>query len=394
MKISFCWLLLLCLFTGTGYAQERPAQKITSFKFEELHGGLIVIKARVGNAADTLNFILDTGSGRISIDSNSAVRCGLNISATNDSVSGIGGYRRIQRVYNTQMHMPGLTVDSLDLNVNNYEGLTASFGTRIDGLIGYSFINRYILDVNFDSSLITVYTKGAISYPRKSYTWKFKLAYLASTQLMVRDYTRTAGQYYIDTGGGLCMLFTEEFQRDSSLFSARKKMVHTQVDGMAGKTDVRLTTVREMRLGPYKFRNVPAYIYNDRENALGYPSAAGLIGNDILRRFNWILNYSKKEMNLLPNANFYDEFDYAYTGLGIYQVDSVIMITDVITGSPGQRAGLHPGDIIVSADNVLSTGYNIAQIKAALQNTKRELHIIFIRDGDIRDTYIKVESII
>lgn len=394
MKISVFWVCLLCLFASVGHAQELPAKKITSFQFEELHGGLIVVKALLGNSTDTLNFILDTGSGRISVDSNAAVKCGLDIVATNDSVSGIGGFRRIQRVYNTQMHLPGLTVDSLDLNVNNYEGLTASFGTKIDGLIGYSFIHRYILDVNFDSSRITVYSKGEISYPRRSYTWKFKLAYLASTHLFVRDNNRTNSQYYIDTGGGLCMLFTDEFQRDSSLFSSKKKMVQTQVDGMAGKTDVRLTTVREMRLGPYKFRNVPAYIYNDRENALGYPSAAGLIGNDILRRFNWVLNYSKKEMNLHPNRNFYDEFDYAYTGLGIYQVDSVIMITDVITRSPGERAGLLPGDVIISADNVLSTGYNIAQIKAALQNTKRELHIIFLRGGDIRDTYIKVESIL
>lgn len=393
MKISRFLILVFVLLAGKLNAQEA-ARRITSFYFDELYGGLIVIKAAVGKSNDTLNFILDTGSGSISVDSAAANRCGLDIIPSNDSVSGIGGFRRVNRVYNETLRFPGLTVEGLNFNVNHYDGLSASFGMRIDGLIGYSFIHRYILDVNFDSSKITVYAPGKINYPRKGFTWGFQLAYLASTSLYVRDKRPIVSQYYIDTGGGLCMLFTENFLRDSGLFSSRKRPVHTQVDGMAGKTDVRLTTVREMRLGPYKFKNVPCYLYNDKENALGYPSATGLIGNDILRRFNWVLNYSKKEMHLVPNRFFYEEFDYAYTGLGVYQVDSTIMITDVIANSPGERAGLQTGDIIFSVDNVLSTGVNIAQIKAALQNTRRELLMIVIRNGQLTNATLKVESIL
>lgn len=393
MKISRFLILVFILLAGKLNAQEA-ARRLTSFYFEELYGGLIVVKASVGKSNDTLNFILDTGSGNISIDSTAAEKCGLQIHKSNDSVSGIGGQRRVSRIFNEQLRFPGLTVDSLNFNVNHYEGLTASFGIRIDGLIGFSFINRYILDVNFDSSKITVFSRGDMPYPRKGFTWSYQLAYLASTSLYVRDKRSITSQYYIDTGGGLCMLFTEEFLRDSGLFNSRKRPVHTQVDGMAGKTDVRLTTVREMRLGPYKFRNVPCYLYHDKENALGYPSATGLIGNDILRRFNWILNYSKKEMHLVPNKSFYEEFDYAYTGLGIYQVDSTIMITDVIANSPGERAGLQVGDVIFAVDNVLSTGVNVAQIKAALQNTRRELTMILVRRGQIVGATIKVESIL
>lgn len=393
MKISRLLILVFMLLAGKLDAQQA-ARPLTSFYFEELYGGLIVVKAAVGESNDTLNFILDTGSGNISIDSMAAEKCGLNVQRSNDSVSGIGGFRRVSRVYNQRLRFPGLTVDSLNFNVNHYEGLTASFGIRIDGLIGYSFIHRYILEVNFDSSKITVYSRGEMPYPRKGFTWNFQLAYLASTSLYVRDKKPVVSQYYIDTGGGLCMLFTEQFLKDSGLMSTRKRPVHTQVDGMAGKTDVRLSTVREMRLGPYKFRNVPCYLYHDKDNALGYPAATGLIGNDILRRFNWVLNYSKKEMHLVPNRSFYEEFDYAYSGLGIYQVDSVIMITDVIANSPGEQAGLRPGDVIFSVDNVMSTGVNVAQIKAALQNTKRELHMIYIRNGELAETNIKIESIL
>jgi predicted aspartyl protease len=393
MKISKFLILTVLFLTVKTQAQEA-ATKITSFKFEELYGGLILIQAQVGKAPDTLNFIFDTGSGGISIDSNAAVKCGLEIHLTNDSVGGIGGVRRVSRIYNTSLHFPGLTVEGLDFNVNNYEGLSNSFGVKIDGVVGYAFINRYILDVNFDSGRIAVYTRGEINYPRKSYTWGFRLAYLASSSLEVRDHKKVTSVYYIDTGGGLSMLFTEDFVKDSGLIHPRKRTVYTQVDGMAGKTDVRLTTVREVKLGPYKFRNVPAYVYTDKANTLSYPSATGLIGNDILRRFNWILNYSKKEMNLVPNRYFRDEFDYGYNGLGIYQLDSVVMITDVVKNSPGEKAGFQPGDVILAVENLLSTGYNVAQIKAALQNTRKQLQVIVIRKGEVTDLLLKVESIL
>jgi hypothetical protein len=393
MKISRFLIFTLFLLTVKTQAQQ-PATKITSFGFEELYGGLILVQARVGAAPDVLNFILDTGSGGISIDSNSALKCGLKIFQSNDSVGGIGGIRRVNRIYNTPLRFPGLVIDGLDFNVNDYVGLSNSFGVQIDGVIGYAFINRYILDVNFDSSRITVYSPGEIRYPRKSYTWGFRLAYLASSSLSVRDRKKVTSVYYIDTGGGLSMLFTEDFIRDSGLINPRKRMVHTQVDGMAGKTDIRLTTVREVKLGPYKFRNVPAYLYSDKTNTLSYPSATGLIGNDILRRFNWILNYSKKEMNLVPNRNYYDEFDYGYNGLGIYQIDSVIIVTDVIKDSPGEKAGFQPGDVIVAVENLLSNGYNVAQIKAALQNTRKQLQVIVMRKGEVADLLLKVESIL
>jgi hypothetical protein len=393
MKISGSLLSIFLFFAGTCFAQE-PARKLTSFKFEELYGGVIVLHAQVGNAPDTLNFLLDTGSGNISIDSTAAAKCGLNIEASNDSISGIGGIRRVSRVSNETLHFPGLRVENLNFNVNQYEALSSAYGIRVDGIIGYAFISRYILDVNYDSSRINVYSIGEMSYPRKSYTWKFRLAFLASTQLVVRDHQKIKSMYYIDTGAGLSMLFTESFIKDSGLLHPRKRIVRTQVDGMAGKTGVGLTTVREVRLGPYKFRNVPSYLYNDVANTLSYPSATGLIGSDILRRFNWIVNYSKKEINLKPNRSFYEEFDYAYTGLGVYQMDSVIMITDVIPGSPGERAQLVPGDIIISVDNVLSTGFNISQIKAALQNTRKDLHMIVLRRGEITETSMKPESIL
>src|ERR1700759_1279973 len=71
------FLLLITFFgsisRGALYAQEtfvQPAAKlITTFPFTVFTGGVILIKARLNGFPDSLNFILDTGSGGISLDS-------------------------------------------------------------------------------------------------------------------------------------------------------------------------------------------------------------------------------------------------------------------------------------------------------------------------------------
>ena len=47
--------------------------------------------------------------------------------------------------------MGGLTIDSLDFHVNDYDILSSVYGDRIDGIIGYSFFSRYIVKIDYDS---------------------------------------------------------------------------------------------------------------------------------------------------------------------------------------------------------------------------------------------------
>src|SRR6185436_15400492 len=110
----------------------------------------------------------------------------------------------------------------------------------------------------------------------------------------IRDESERFARFYFDTGAGLCLLLSEDFVQDSAFLNPRRKKVITQVEGLGGKKEMRLTVVKEFRLGPYKFRKVPAYIFADEYNVTSYPYLGGLIGNDLLRRFNVILNYEKR----------------------------------------------------------------------------------------------------
>ena len=168
-------------------------------------------------------------------------------------------------------------------------------------------------------------------------------------------------------------------------------MLAKEGEGVGGKIDMHVTVIREVKLGPYKFRAVPTYVFDDVYNVTSYPTLGGLIGNDILRRFNTILNYDKKDFYLMPNRHFGDPFDYSYSGIELYYILGYIVIGDVAKGSPAELAGLKESDIVIAVNNNFSQ--NLNQYKIALQATNQKVKIIIRRDEELKEITFKVGSI-
>ncbi len=395
-KLYCIALILACLSALSLPAQEEfiqpPSRRLTEVPFTQLTGGIVIMRARVGNAPDTLNFILDTGSSGISLDSSTASYLGLKPVPTERTIRGIAGIRKVSFLYNQQLHLPGLTVDSLNFHINDYSILTAVYGEQIDGIIGYSLISRYIMKIDYDSMRIGIWTHGTIRYPKGGYLLKPTINMLASQPLRVKDERTLNSRFLYDMGAGLCMLFSRDFIEDSFLISKKRKHFIKEGEGLGGKIDMDLTILKEVKLGPYRFRNVPTYIFDDENNITNYPNMGGLIGNDLLRRFNTILNYEKGDIYLIPNKHYSDPFDYSYSGLELYLIDGVIIAGDVAKGSPAEAAGIKEGDEVVSVDKNFSQ--NLNQYKIALQAPNEKIKLIIRRDGVLKEIEFKVKSIL
>jgi hypothetical protein len=388
--------LILTLGPTSAIAQETfvqpPARLLTKFTFTLFSGGVMALKAKMDNFPDSLTFILDTGSGGISLDSTTCVRLHLDPTLSDKTILGIGGVRQVKFLYNRTLKLPGLTVDSLNFHVNDYGILTSVYGEKIDGIIGYSFFSRYIVSINYDSLQVAVYSLGSFRYPRGAYVIRPLIPNLPIVSAEADDSRKVDARFYFDTGAGLCALFSTDFASDSSLLDPRKKTYLTQAQGLGGKATMRLTTIKELKLGPFRFHRVPAYIFDDAYNVTFYPNLGGLIGNDILRRFNVILNYDRRYFCLTPNSHYHDFFDYSYSGLSIYwENDGTIRIGDVMAGSPAEKAGLKVDDILIAIDTNFSN--NIQSYKNMLQNAGEKLKLIVRRNGELLTLDLKVKTI-
>ena len=396
MRLLLLVLLAVTINLQAAQAQEEfvapPAQELTSFKFKMLTGGIITLKARVSNFPDTLNFILDTGSGGISLDSATSEKLKITTQRSDRTIRGIAGIRRVKFAYHQVLHLPGLSVDSLNFHVNDYEVLTSAYGEKIDGIIGFSFLSRYIVKIDYDSLRIHVLTKGTLKYPKGGYLLKPLLVNIPIMQGHVRDERELSSRFYFDTGAGMCLLLSADFVSDSIFLKPRRKWFATQAEGLGGKAPMHQGVIRQLRIGPFKFRNVPTYIFDDEFNVTSYPYLGGLIGNDLLRRFNLIINYDRRDIYMMPNSHFKDVFDYSYTGLGMYVVNGEIEVVDIMPNSPAEHAGFKSGDIIIAVANNFTK--NIQAFKNLMQTPGEKLKVLVMRDQKPIVLTLKVKSVL
>lgn len=381
-KVLTIWILsLLCLHKLSAQEEFVPpdSKLITKIPFFQLSGGIIILKAQLDGYADSLNFVLDTGSGGISLDSSTVEKLKIPIALSDRTIRGIAGIKKVSFAYNHSLQMPGIEVKNLDFHINNYELLTSVYGVRIDGIIGYSFLRRYIVHLDFDKKMMEVHTPGRYKYPRGGQLLKPNFSTLPLLQANVEDSRSFLNRFIFDTGAGLCFLLSREYVDDSSLFKSKRKFFPTQAEGLGGKKKMEIAVMKSVKIGNYKFKKVPVHIFEDDFNVTNYPTLGGLIGNDLLRRFNITLNYPEQSIHIKPNEHFTDSFDYSYTGLGIYLVDGQIKVIDIIEGSPGDKAGFKTDDIIFSIENNASN--NIQAYKNLFQNSLGKIKVVILRNN-------------
>ncbi len=98
-------------------------------------------------------------------------------------------------------------------------------GEKIDGIIGYSFLSRYIIKINFDSLNIEVYHPGTIKYPINGFllaSFIYSFAHPALNHKRCKD--RISANFYFDTGAGLCFLMSKQFEEDSAVLKKTESL--------------------------------------------------------------------------------------------------------------------------------------------------------------------------
>ena len=187
------FLTMLAIFCGylTGAAQEEfvlpQAHLLTKIHFAHLSGGIVIVKAQIDDYPDSLNFVFDTGSGGISLDSATADYLKLKKVKTDRTIRGIAGMKTVEFANNHSLKFPGLTTDHLDFHINDYDLLTSVYGIKIDGVMGYSFLRRYIARIDYDNFLIEIYSPGSFRYPRGGVLLKPNFSTLPMQSAIIND---------------------------------------------------------------------------------------------------------------------------------------------------------------------------------------------------------------
>jgi len=393
MKYILCIILLISSFSSSAHIPSRmdSSSLLTTMPFTELFGGVIVLKIQVDDGKDSLNFIFDTGNSGISLDSTVAIKLGFELVTSNKIIRGVSGSRNAVYSSNHSIHLPSLDLDSLQFHILDYELLSSVYGMPIDGIIGYSFISQFIININYETHVLEVYKPGNFIYPKGGFFLLPEFSIFPIIPISLKDSKEVNIHAIFDIGAGLNLLVSSKFADQIWSTTSNTKLYETQIEGLGGKKMVYLKTLKKLKLGPYTFRKVPVHIFNDENDILRYPILGGILGNDLLRRFNIILNYPDSKFYLTPNKNIYEPFDYTYSGLSVAQDNQEITVIDIVKHSPADIAGLEIGDQIIYINHQFVN--NIQSFNKIFRTSSRSVKLGIIRNQIVLEKIIVLKDI-
>lgn len=383
----------------------RPAPATPDFRFtngqrsarmplDRLGNGLFV-QVRINNS-QPLWFGIDTGASATIIDERRVRALGLK-SAGNIGASTTGGDTQAKFTNGVNFTLPGVKLMNQSIVSIPFGKEMADFRPGFAGILGYDFISRFVMEIDFLNKTLTLYDAKTYEYkgPGKRVPITVEGTPFVRAEVKTSGHDPVSGQFEIDTGyDGAVTLYHPFVKAHPGLDppAAAEQGTRQGLDTSAQSSTAR---VERFTVGDFSFSNVVTDFMAGEGGAGGNRYVAGLIGNEIFSRFKIIFDYSRQEMILEPNAHLSDPFGANVSGLELElktKPRRMIRVADVKEESAAAGAGIKTGDQLVSIDNQSTSLLSVEQIDKLLQQEEREFLLTIKRGPKVLTVKLKTKK--
>jgi hypothetical protein len=245
----------------------------------------IYVKGRI-NGGPPLDFQFDLGAGGSIIKKASVSKVSMHFDGT-IRLRNSDGDNEVPMSSANRLEIAGLTWDKVGFAVAD------NMTWREDGLIGNGLFVDKVIEIDYDRMLIVVHD----TLPPLSSGWMQQELILDGVVPFTRgtlevDGTTQRGWFLLDTGAYTSILNSEQLSAPSKIVREFRQMVGGGPQGPS------------IAVGPQAFA-APNYSVRNYD---GDPSSLGLLGNDILSRFNLVLDNRGGSLYLRPNSRLQGPF--------------------------------------------------------------------------------------
>jgi PDZ domain/Aspartyl protease len=257
-------------------------------------------------------------------------------------------------------------------------GFGVAEGMKIDGMVGYQLLARFLTTIDYANSKLTLAmpSAGPAAMPGAAAISFFIDGTIPRISVSVDGVTASAE---VDTGNRAGLELSSPFLAVHPAIAALAKTPAGVVGfGVGGPAYARLGRVPTLQIGPYAITNSVASFTFQTKGAFADPFNPANIGGAIWRRFDVTFDYSHQQMLLAKNAEFDAPFPYDRSGLFLIDTNGAYAVLSVFAGSPGAAAGLAKGDVIVAINGAAASSESLAALRALLSGpagTVVHLHI-------------------
>ncbi len=269
-------------------------------------GKAVFVQGRIRGSAP-LNLLVDSGGGSSYIlDTERAHALGLEPQRPFHLEGGGENQPAAFATRGEAIELPGVTLNPASIVLTDFHWLEERCGLRIDGMIGYDLFRRYTVKINFDRKQLELY-KSDVEYAGKGDRVPLRedAEHMLSipAELSVDGEPEMQVQLVVDTGDALVPIaFTREFvEKHVPLKKLKGGPQKSRVEGLGGRTHLDLAQVKSLSIGGFVFRDLQVGLSEDQSGGLAHGDYDGVLGAEILSKFNLIFDLAHKQLILESN---------------------------------------------------------------------------------------------
>jgi hypothetical protein len=347
------------------------------------------------------DFLLDTGASITVLDSAFAASRGI-VAEGRVQVTGAGsdqGGASFSQV--RSLFVPGPDGQGVELGPEKVAVLSLAphlepfFWRPVAGVLGYDFISRFALTIDYDAETLTLEDPQGFHYGGGGAPIPFELSGSIPV-IEARLDSSITGRFRLDVGSGSTVDLHTPFVRANRLSERTGRKLTALGGGFGGTFSGDITRMKRMAIGPYAWDDPIVILSGAREGGLASEDYAGNIGNQVLERFRPTFDYTRKTVWLEPAARFDERDEFSLAGVQLARFDGVVRAMTVLAGSPAQAAGLAEGDQVEAVDGRPMKDWTLEALDVMFERGRPgERHrITFRRDGKKRTVTMVLERML
>lgn len=402
MKKTLFFLLILVAGTLNGTSQAVSRIQFSNHATQtaipiEINNNLIFLQCSVNQSRPGW-FIFDTGAGFTLLDSTFAVE--NNLSITDSIISKISG-RKVPGSGNLTFTLNEAHLTRVSARVTNTFQLSSMVGRKIDGIIGYDFLDQFVVEIDYAGKFVKFIDPGSFSYQGKGTPLTIALNKANWPTARVALYgngQQQEGTIILDSGSltglslssgalaGVTIPYPFSFGINGAGGGSRM-----------GRIDTCLLAGYSIHGGIAGFPEQEASQDADDITRTVSESGLGLIGSDLMKQFTWTFDYSRKIAYVEPNNRWGEPFEFDMSGLTIITIDeayATFMVLVIIPGSPAEQSGLQPGDIILEIDGFPASKYSLSELRQLFKNDNKTFRLKIRRNDSTLDISLTTRKMI
>ena len=266
-------------------------------------------------------------------------------------------------------------------------------GEEIHGILGAEFFRNLVMEIDFIKSKINLWHPKYYKNPKLKEFHSCDVDFVdfkpyLKSSLSTGEGTSKPLTLLFDTGASLSVLLYQDPVSGVSL--PGNVIPGTLGKGLGGELFGFIGRLNELTIADVFQLNQPVAYFQQIDSiefSKVKTSKNGIIGNQVISRFDVILDYHNEALYLRPNKSFKEEFEYDRSGLTIFAFGQDLkkyIITDVLPGSPGYEAGIRPGDVIKKIGFWPLSFYKLTDINSRLTGKAgNKIKMQVLREGKV-----------